>query len=138
MTKPKKTSRGPRVKSKSKKSKEKETQVKTKRARHAWSQEEELLLAECFIQVSEHPRIVLETLVHGGENDEDWMTRVEILFKTHMNVDFRHKSAWLFLKDKHKWKNPESTLARRNRLRVTDEETEHFGEDVLPRPPGLQ
>ncbi|GKB12426.1 enoyl-[acyl-carrier-protein] reductase, mitochondrial [Tanacetum coccineum] len=49
-------------------------------------------------------RCVGETLVHSGENDEDWMTRVEIL----------------------------------NRLRVTDEEPEHFGEDALPRPPGLQ
>nr|GEV56382.1 lysophospholipid acyltransferase LPEAT2-like [Tanacetum cinerariifolium] len=40
--------------------------------------------------------------------------------------------------DKHKWKNPESTLARRNRLRVTDEEPEGFGEDALPQPPGAQ
>ncbi|GJY76705.1 hypothetical protein Tco_0481821, partial [Tanacetum coccineum] len=39
---------------------------------------------------------------------------------------------------KHKWKNPKLTLGRRNRLRVTDEEPEHLGEDVLPRPPGLQ
>ncbi|GJR99606.1 hypothetical protein Tco_0316115 [Tanacetum coccineum] len=29
-------------------------------------------------------------------------------------------------------------IARRNRLRVTDEEPEHFGEDALPRPPGAQ
>ncbi|GJU24900.1 DNA repair protein RAD51 homolog 2 isoform X1 [Tanacetum coccineum] len=29
-------------------------------------------------------------------------------------------------------------MVRRHRLRVTDEEPEHFGEDVLPRPPGLQ
>ncbi|GKE42872.1 hypothetical protein Tco_1470156 [Tanacetum coccineum] len=43
-----------------------------------------------------------------------------------------------FLKDKHKWRNPDSTLVRRNRLRVTGEEPEHFEEDVLPRPPGLQ
>ncbi|GKB62044.1 hypothetical protein Tco_0918230 [Tanacetum coccineum] len=39
---------------------------------------------------------------------------------------------------KHKWTNPESTNARRNRFRVTDEESKHFGDDVLPRPPGLQ
>ncbi|GKC35639.1 hypothetical protein Tco_1048023 [Tanacetum coccineum] len=39
---------------------------------------------------------------------------------------------------KHKWTNPESTNARRNRFRVTDEEPEHFGDDALPRPPGLQ
>ncbi|GKF47365.1 hypothetical protein Tco_0137167, partial [Tanacetum coccineum] len=38
----------------------------------------------------------------------------------------------------HKWTNPESTNARRNRFRVTDEEPEHFGDDALPRPPGLQ
>ncbi|GKC59606.1 hypothetical protein Tco_1087204 [Tanacetum coccineum] len=34
--------------------------------------------------------------------------------------------------------NPESTLARRNHLQVTDEEPKHFGEDTLPRPPGAQ
>ncbi|GKC84438.1 hypothetical protein Tco_1140155 [Tanacetum coccineum] len=39
---------------------------------------------------------------------------------------------------KHKWINPESTNARRNRFRVTDEEPDHFGDDALPRPPGLQ
>ncbi|GJT89327.1 hypothetical protein Tco_1071044 [Tanacetum coccineum] len=80
--------------------------------------------------------LVQETLVMSGENDEDWMTMVEILFKTHTGSEFKHKSAWLFLKDKHKWKNLESTLARRNRLRVTNKEPEHFGEDVLPWPPG--
>ncbi|GJR65162.1 hypothetical protein Tco_0011227 [Tanacetum coccineum] len=40
--------------------------------------------------------------------------------------------------DKHKWKNLESTLARQNLLRVTDEDPEHFGEDALPRPPRAQ
>ncbi|GKC67458.1 hypothetical protein Tco_1100056 [Tanacetum coccineum] len=88
--------------------------------------------------VQKFNQIVGETLVHSGENDDDWMTRVEILFKTHTGVDFKHKSAWLFLKDKYKWKNLESTLARRNRLRVTDKDPDHFGDDVLPRPPGLQ
>ncbi|GKA66089.1 hypothetical protein Tco_0765897 [Tanacetum coccineum] len=39
---------------------------------------------------------------------------------------------------KHKWTNPESTNARRNRFRVTDEEPGHFGDDALPRPPWLQ
>ncbi|GJW95156.1 hypothetical protein Tco_0174828, partial [Tanacetum coccineum] len=52
-----------------------------------------------------------------------------------MGSDFKHKSAWLFLKYKHKWKNPDSTNARRNRHRVTDEEPELFGPDELPRPP---
>ncbi|GKA18279.1 hypothetical protein Tco_0698116 [Tanacetum coccineum] len=88
--------------------------------------------------VQKFNQLVGEMLVHSGENDGDWMTRVKILFKTHTGVDFKHNSDWLFLKDKHKWKNPESTLARRHRLRVTDEKSKHFGEDALPRPPRLQ
>ncbi|GJS15003.1 hypothetical protein Tco_0409475 [Tanacetum coccineum] len=40
--------------------------------------------------------------------------------------------------DNHKWTNPDSTLQRRSRLLGTDEEPEHFGDDELPRPPGLQ
>ncbi|GKC12256.1 ATP-dependent Clp protease proteolytic subunit 3, chloroplastic [Tanacetum coccineum] len=156
----KKTSRGPSLKSKAIKNKEKETQVEVKkRARMVWSQDEELILAESFIQISEDPKtgkdtfwykilevhnaeakrrgymertknmltgkwtpmnasvqkfnqLVSETLAHSGENDEDWMTRVEILYKTHTGYDFKHKSAWLFLEGKHKWKNPESTNAK--------------------------
>ncbi|GJR29978.1 hypothetical protein Tco_1106210 [Tanacetum coccineum] len=34
--------------------------------------------------------------------------------------------------------NPESTLQRRSRLQGTDKEPDHFGDDELPRPPGLQ
>nr|GEU66567.1 hypothetical protein [Tanacetum cinerariifolium] len=85
--------------------------------------------------VQKFNQLVSKTLAHSEENDEDWMTRVEILYKTQTNGEFKHKSAWKFLKDKHKWKNPDSTLARRNRLRVTDDEPEHFGDDVFPRPP---
>ncbi|GKA11443.1 hypothetical protein Tco_0690989 [Tanacetum coccineum] len=85
--------------------------------------------------VQKFNQIVEETLVHIGENDDDWMSRMEIFFKTHTGCDFKHKSAWIFLKGKHKWKNRESTLARR---RITDEEPKHFGEDALRRSPGLQ
>ncbi|GKC88142.1 hypothetical protein Tco_1148791 [Tanacetum coccineum] len=164
----KKTSRGPRLKSKVTKNKEKETQVEVKkRARMVWSQDKELILTESFIQISEDPKTgcdqqkdtfcykIFEVynvevkrrgyiertknmLTGNGENDEDWMTRVKIFYKTHTGCDFKHKSAWLFLKGKHKWKNPKSTNARRNRFRVTDEEPDHFGDDVLPRPPELQ
>ncbi|GJS41472.1 hypothetical protein Tco_0566515 [Tanacetum coccineum] len=87
--------------------------------------------------VQKFNQLVSETLAHSGENDHDWITRVEILYKTHTGCDFKHKSAWLFLKGKHKWTNPELTNARRNRFRVIDEEPEHFG-DALPRPPGLR
>nr|GEX73099.1 hypothetical protein [Tanacetum cinerariifolium] len=186
----KKTSRGPRLKAKAKQTKDTESQVEIKkRARNVWTQNEELLLAKSFIQISEDPKtgcdqqkdtfwykildvynteakrrgftertknmltgkwtpmnasvqkynqLVSETLAHSGENVEDWITRVKILDKTHVSTEFKHKSAWLFLKGKHKWTNPESTNTRRNCFRVTDEEPEHFGDDTLPRPPGLQ
>ncbi|GJS42900.1 hypothetical protein Tco_0567943 [Tanacetum coccineum] len=96
--------------------------------------------------VQKFNQLVSETLAHSGENDEDWITRVEILYKTHVGTEFKHKSAWVFLKGKHKWTNPESKNARRNRFCVTDDEPEHFGDDepehfgddALPRPPGLQ
>ncbi|GKD51314.1 hypothetical protein Tco_1280290, partial [Tanacetum coccineum] len=172
------------------KTKETESQVEIKkRARNVWTQDEELLLAESFIQISEDSKygcdqqkdtfwykildlynteakrrgfiertknmltgkwtpmnasvqkfnqLVSETLAHSRENDEDWITRVEVLYKTHVGTEFKHKSAWVFLKGKHKWKNPESTNARRNCFRVTDDEPEHFGDDALHRPPGLQ
>nr|GEX44375.1 hypothetical protein [Tanacetum cinerariifolium] len=29
-------------------------------------------------------QLVSETLAHGGENDEDWMKRVKVLYKTHV------------------------------------------------------
>nr|GEZ17622.1 hypothetical protein [Tanacetum cinerariifolium] len=165
------------------KNKDTESQVEVKkRARNLWTDEEEFLLAECFIQIFEDPKmgcdqqkdtfwykilevykteakkrkfiehtknmltekwttmntaiqkfnqLVTKTLVHNGENDEDSMTLVKILYKTHMGSDFKHKSAWLFLKNKHKWTNPESTNARRYRFCVINEDPEHFGDDAL-------
>ncbi|GJQ98851.1 hypothetical protein Tco_0521836 [Tanacetum coccineum] len=150
---------------------------------------EELLLAECFIQVSENPKtgcdqkrdtflykiknvynkeakkkgftertknmltgkwtpmnnavlkfnqLVQETTVHSGKNDDDHMSRVYMLYDATVGGEFKHRSAWLFLKGKHKWTNPDSTLQRRSRLLGTNEEPEHFGDDELPRPPDLQ
>ncbi|GJV29409.1 glutathione S-transferase T3-like protein [Tanacetum coccineum] len=81
-------------------------------------------------------QLVQETAVHSGENDDDHMSRV-MLYAT-VGGEFKHRSAWLFLKGKHKWTNPDSTLQRRSRLLGTDEEPEHFEDDELPRPPGLQ
>nr|GEV27606.1 hypothetical protein [Tanacetum cinerariifolium] len=86
-------------------------------------------------EVERFNSLVNETKVMSAENDDDWMTRVEILNKTIAVTEFKHKNAWLFLKDKHKWKNPDSTNARRNRGRVTNEKLELFGDDELSRPP---
>ncbi|GKB92029.1 hypothetical protein Tco_0964301 [Tanacetum coccineum] len=153
--------------------------------RNFWTEDEELLLAECYIHIYEDPNIgseqknetfwykvldqyneqtksnkflvrtknmltgkwtqmnrevemfnslVYEMNVMSRDND-DWMTRVEILYKTVAGTEFKYKSVWLFLKDKHKWKNLDSKNARRNRGRVTDEESELFGDDELSRPP---
>ncbi|GJV44618.1 retrotransposon protein, putative, ty1-copia subclass [Tanacetum coccineum] len=53
----KKTSRGARLKAKAKKTKETESQVEIKkRARNVWTQDEELLLTESFIQIFEDPK----------------------------------------------------------------------------------
>ncbi|GKA02171.1 hypothetical protein Tco_0674836 [Tanacetum coccineum] len=89
-------------------------------------------------EITKFNSLVLETRVMSGENDENWMTEVELLYYTHTGSNFKPKSAWSFLKDKHKWKNPDSTNARRNCHRVTDEEPELFGDDELPRPPDKQ
>ncbi|GKA60352.1 hypothetical protein Tco_0759759 [Tanacetum coccineum] len=89
-------------------------------------------------EVGKFNSLVNETKAMSGENDDNLMTRIEILYRAHGKSDFKHKSAWNFLKDKHKWNNSESTNARRNRNRVINEEPELFGDDALPRPPGLQ
>nr|GFA94963.1 hypothetical protein [Tanacetum cinerariifolium] len=77
-----------------------------------------------------------QTTALCGENDDNLYTRVLTLFRDQDNVEFRHRSAWLFLKDKYKWQNPESTQARRTRGRLTEDEPEMFGDDAIPRPSG--
>ncbi|GJR08014.1 hypothetical protein Tco_0790666 [Tanacetum coccineum] len=152
----KKTSRGARLKAKAKKTKEIESQVEIKkRARNVWTQDEELLLAESFIQISEDPKIGCDQ-----QKDTFWYKILDVynteakrrgfieLTKnmltgkwTPMNASvqkFNQLVSETLAHNKHKWTNPESTNARRNRFRVTDDEPEHFGDDVLPRSPGLQ
>nr|GEZ51639.1 hypothetical protein [Tanacetum cinerariifolium] len=70
----KKTSRGPRLKSKATKNKEKETQVEVKkRARMVWSQDEELILAESFIQIFEDPKTCCDQ-----QKDSFWYKILEV------------------------------------------------------------
>nr|GEW03426.1 methylesterase 10-like [Tanacetum cinerariifolium] len=77
-----------------------------------------------------------QTTTLSGENDDNLYTRVLTLFRDQNNVEFRHQSACLFLKDKYKWQNPESTQARRTRGQLIEEEPEMFGDDAIPRPSG--
>nr|GEX25523.1 hypothetical protein [Tanacetum cinerariifolium] len=88
-------------------------------------------------EVSKFNSLVNETQAMSGEHDADLMTRIEILYRAQEKSDFKHKSAWNFLKGKHKSNNSESTNARRNRHRLTNNEPELFGDDELPRPTGL-
>nr|GEU33596.1 hypothetical protein [Tanacetum cinerariifolium] len=88
-------------------------------------------------EVSKFNSLLNEREAMSRENDANLMTRIEILYRAHTTLDFKHKSASNFLKDKHKWNNPESTNARRNCNRVTNEDPELFGDEALPRPAGL-
>ncbi|GJZ42692.1 hypothetical protein Tco_0589947 [Tanacetum coccineum] len=77
-----------------------------------------------------------KTNLLSGENEDNLYTRVLTLFHDQTKSEFRHRSAWLFLKDKYKWQNPESTQARRTRGRVTEEDPDMFKADAIPRPSG--
>ncbi|GKB17380.1 hypothetical protein Tco_0851303 [Tanacetum coccineum] len=84
--------------------------------------------------VQKFNEIYNQTALLSGENEEKLYTQVLSLFRNQNNVEFRHRDACLFLKDKYKRTNPESTQARRTRGRVTGEdEPEMFGDDAIPR-----
>ncbi|GJU15999.1 hypothetical protein Tco_1143965 [Tanacetum coccineum] len=79
-----------------------------------------------------------ETAVHSGENDDDHMLRVHTLYDATVGGEFKHWSAWLFLKGKHKWTTPDSTLQRRNRSVGHDEEPNAFWRWMICSTTGLQ
>ncbi|GJY37528.1 hypothetical protein Tco_0422906 [Tanacetum coccineum] len=87
--------------------------------------------------VNKFNSIYNQTNLLSGENEENLYTRVLTLFHDQTKFEFRHRSSWLFLKDKYKWQNPESTQARRTRGRVTEEDLERFGDNVIPCPSGV-
>ncbi|GJV92570.1 hypothetical protein Tco_1540383 [Tanacetum coccineum] len=119
------------VLSRSKKNKEKEPQVeKQKRIRNAWTQDEELLLAECFIQVSEDPNAgVIKSKILF------WYKIQNVYNRSEEKASARQPRFISGVND-NDW-DVEGVLLR-SRLMGTDEEPEHFGDDELPRPPGLQ
>ncbi|GJR12568.1 methylesterase 10-like protein [Tanacetum coccineum] len=87
--------------------------------------------------VTKFNSIYEQTKLLSGENEDDMFARVLTFFSDQEKREFTHRSAWLFLKNKHKWKTPDSTQARRSRGRVSEEdEPEMFGADAIPRPPG--
>ncbi|GJV91855.1 hypothetical protein Tco_1539668 [Tanacetum coccineum] len=54
------------------------------------------------IAVLKFNQLVQETAVHSGENDDDHMSRVYMLYDATVGGEFKHRSALLFLKGKHK------------------------------------
>jgi hypothetical protein len=71
----------------------------------------------------------------SGENNEDLKSRVELLYHNNEGKSFPYIKGWNFLKDKHKWLNPNPPHVRRTRGWPTGEEPELFGDDALSRPP---
>ncbi|GJT74886.1 hypothetical protein Tco_1041611 [Tanacetum coccineum] len=129
-----KPSRGGRLKSKAKKNKEKEPPLeKQKRIRNAWTQDEELLLAECFIQVSEDPKTGCEI-------------KSEILFGTKSKcVQYGSEEKRLHgayqehVDGQHEVTNPDRLCKEEIVIWCPDEETrEHFGDDDIASTTRLQ
>ncbi|GKA28384.1 hypothetical protein Tco_0714552 [Tanacetum coccineum] len=96
-----------------------------------WSQDEEKLLAKCFIEINKDPKNESDQA-----RDTFWYKILTIYNQQADQLGFKSRNKNM-LTDKYKWTNPESTQARRTRGRVTGEdEPEMFGEDVIPRPSG--
>ncbi|GKC67377.1 hypothetical protein Tco_1099975 [Tanacetum coccineum] len=77
-----------------------------------------------------------QTVVLSGENNEDLLTRVQIMYKENeRNREFSYKSAWRFCETYSNGKNLDSTQARRS-LGRPDVEPDLFGDDPIPRPFG--
>ncbi|GJX94495.1 hypothetical protein Tco_0349081 [Tanacetum coccineum] len=141
-----------------------EPQAETVKVRTFWSQEEELLLAECFIQIFEDPRIGSDQKndtfwykILDAYNDQAGKRGFPIRTKnmltgkwTPMNREVSKFNSLVnetkamsrendgdLMTRKHKWNNPESTNARQNHHRLTNNDLELFGDDELPRLAGL-
>nr|GEW99034.1 myb-like domain, Myb/SANT-like DNA-binding domain protein [Tanacetum cinerariifolium] len=131
-----------------------EPQAETVKVHTFWSQDEELLLAESFIQIFEDPRIGSDQKsdtfwyrILDAYNDQVGKRGFSIRTKniltgkwTPMNREVSKFNSLVNetkAMSKHKWNNPESTNARRKRHRVTNNVPELFGDDELPRPAGL-
>nr|GEV90165.1 hypothetical protein [Tanacetum cinerariifolium] len=134
----------------SKKSKEKEAEP-TGDVTLRWSSDEEALLAECYVAVSEDCNVgrsqakdTCHRLKKSGENEVDLMGRARVMYQDESrNSPFNHEKAWAILRQHVKWDAPEVAP-----VELTEDETgdfhatvntdELFGADPRPRPPGKQ
>ncbi|GJR43917.1 hypothetical protein Tco_1312020 [Tanacetum coccineum] len=127
-----KPSRGGRLNSKAKKQRKSTVTEKQKKLVMRGPRLMSLLLAECFIQVPRNQKT--------GENQkrDTFLVQKSKCVQKRSEEKRLHERNKNMLRGTQQWTNPASTMQRRNRLLGTDEEPEHFGDDDLPRPPGLQ
>nr|GEX00341.1 hypothetical protein [Tanacetum cinerariifolium] len=151
-----------RLKHMSKKSKGKEVEP-TGDVTLRWSSDEEALLAECYVAVSEDryvdeqmddfepslPKVQrnlqkVPSFEKSGENEVDLMGRARVMYQDESrNSLFNHEKAWAILQQHAKWDAPEVAP-----VELTEDETgdfhatvntdELFGADPRPRPPSKQ
>ncbi|GJY35680.1 hypothetical protein Tco_0421058 [Tanacetum coccineum] len=130
-----------------------------------WTSDEETLLAECFVAVSEDRYVVKQMdyvepslpkvqrnlqKVHpvekSGDNEVDLMKRARGIYQDeNKNSSFNHEKAWAVLRKHAKWDAPHPAP-----VDLTEDENVHdehvpavntdklFGPDPRPRPPGKQ
>ncbi|GJY70126.1 hypothetical protein Tco_0473108 [Tanacetum coccineum] len=137
---PKKT----RVKHAAKRSKGKEVEPTGDVTTLSWSSDEEALLAECFVAVSEDRNVRRSQAKDTGESEVDLMGRARGMYQDeNKNSPFNHDKVWAILRQHAKWDAPEVAP-----VDLTEDETgdfhatvntdELFGADPRPRPPGKQ
>ncbi|GJY60167.1 hypothetical protein Tco_0460824 [Tanacetum coccineum] len=151
-----------RVKHVAKRSKGKEAEP-TGEVTLRWSSDEEALLAECFVAVSEDryvdkqmddfepslPKVQRNiqkrpSVEKSGESEVDLMGRARGMYQDESkNSSFNHEKAWASLRQHAKWDAPEVapvdlTEDEPDDFHATVNTDELFGADPRPRPPGKQ
>ncbi|GKB66527.1 hypothetical protein Tco_0927939 [Tanacetum coccineum] len=151
-----------RVKHVAKRSKGKEAEP-TGEVTLRWSSDEEALLAECFVAVSEDryvdkqmddfepslPKVQRKykrrhRLKKSDESEVDLMGRARGMYQDESkNSSFNHEKAWAILRQHAKWDAPEVapvdlTEDEPDDFHATVNTDELFGADPRPRPPGKQ
>ncbi|GKB46480.1 hypothetical protein Tco_0897233 [Tanacetum coccineum] len=140
-----------RVKHAAKRSKGKEAEPTGDVTTLRWSSDEEALLAECFVAVSEDRNVgrsqakdTCHRLKKSGESEVDLMGRARGMYQDeNKNSPFNHNKAWAILRQHAKWDAPKVAP-----VDLTEDETgdfyatvntdELFGAYPRPRPPGKQ
>nr|GEY14010.1 hypothetical protein [Tanacetum cinerariifolium] len=116
-----------------------------------WSSDEEALLVECYVAVSEDRNVgrsqAKDTCHHlkkSGENEVDLMGRARVMYQDESkNSPFNHDKAWAILRQHAKWDAPgvapvDLTEDETGDFHATVNIDELFGADPRPRPPGKQ